>query len=64
MAKAKLKIEIDVDLPISKQEANRMYPDTLWPLEALALDKVSEIGIKEVIAQGSNITTTDVVIYE
>jgi len=47
--KVKVLVEYEVDIPVKAGEAARLYPDCLWPREALALDKIQEIGLTRLI---------------
>ena len=60
--KVKLTVEKVVDLPITSKEAGRAYPDCLWPVEAYALDKVTETGISNLVAMSE--TVIDAVILD
>lgn len=63
--KAKVIVEYIVDVPITANEAARAYPDCLWPKEALALDKISELGLSNMVKeQSSTATVTDVVLKD
>ena len=61
--KVKVLVEYEVDVPMTTKEANRLYPDTLWPREALALDRISEVGFTNLI-KGSQANVKDVVIND
>jgi hypothetical protein len=50
MTKVKLVLEVEVDLDITQKEASRIYKDAMWPLEALALDRVSAVGVFNLIS--------------
>lgn len=62
MAKVKLILEVDVDLPVTTREANKVYGGTLFPLEAFALDKISGIGIHKLISS-KEIIVKDVIFH-
>ena len=57
--KVKILVEYEAELPMTSKEANRIYKGCLDPEAALALDKISEIGINRVVAN-SNPTVKDV----
>lgn len=57
--KVKVLVEYELEIPMTEKEANRAYPDCLWPQEALALDKISEMGIKNLITSETKTTVKD-----
>lgn len=59
--KVKVVVEYLIDIPVTANEAARAYPDCLWPKEALALDKISDIGLEKLI-KGSTAEVKDVIV--
>ena len=62
--KAKILIEAEIGVDINEDEAFRVYPGCLWPVEALALDKISGEGILNVIHRIKSPTVKDLTIID
>ena len=60
MLKVKVLVEYEVEIPVKVGEAVRLYPDCLWPREALALDKIQEIGLTKLLNNNGTAKVQDV----
>ena len=62
--KAKVTVTYELDLDITRSEAARNFPDSLWPVTALALDHIAEKGLSNLVKEQSTTAKVEDVVAE